>query len=110
MRLVCLLVSAHCLALFVAPGAAQVCEPGFDPAPVMIAHVVAGSKRTVTSLDLLSLRQVYGLSVSPNGARVAYVLGQAEYDSDRYRSALFVADTMVGKIPECLGSAGTPHW
>jgi dipeptidyl aminopeptidase/acylaminoacyl peptidase len=110
MRLVCLLASAHCLALLVAPGAAQVCEPGFDAAPVMIAHVVPASKRMVTSLDLLSLRQVYGLSVSPNGIRVAYVIGQADYDTDRYRSALFVADTVAAKIPKCLGSAGTPHW
>src|SRR5215470_17116265 len=110
MRLVFLLVSAHCLVILVAPGAAQVSEPGFDPAPVTIAHVVPTAKRTVTSLDLLSLRQVYGLSVSPNGTKVAYVVGQTDYDSDRYRSSLFVADTVAGKIPKCLGSAGPPHW
>jgi dipeptidyl aminopeptidase/acylaminoacyl peptidase len=96
--------------MFAAPSAAQVSEPGFDPTPVTIAHVPLASKRMVTSLDLLSLRQVYGLAVSPNGARVAYVVGQAEYDTDRYRSAMFVGNTRAGNSPHCVGSAGTPHW
>src|ERR1700683_321214 len=110
MRMVWLMLCAGCLGSLDKPAFAQLPEPEFDPAPVSISGSTAGSLRTVTSLDLLNIRQVYGVSISPDGTSVAFVVGQADYRSNSYRSGLFVADAVAHEAPKCLGSAGTPHW
>jgi len=110
MRMVWLMLCAVCLGSLDKPAFAQLPEPEFDPAPVSISGATTGSLRTVTSLDLLNIRQVYGVSISPDGTSVAFVVGQADYRSNSYQSALFVADAVSRKAPKCLGSAGTPHW
>jgi len=83
---------------------------GFDPAPVQIPHVAKSVSRPVESMDLLSMRYVQGLAISPDGKYVAFVLGQAVYETNSYRSGLFVVGTAPGSIPLCLGTAGMPHW
>ena len=110
MRLALLLVCAGCLILPVGAAFAQSWDQGFDPVPVRIPGPLNGQTRTVTSLDLLNIRQVYGLSISPDGAKVAFVVGQANYDSNDYRSGLFIAETASGEVLKSLGSAGAPHW
>jgi dipeptidyl aminopeptidase/acylaminoacyl peptidase len=61
-------------------------------------------------MDLLTIRQVYGLSISPDGERAAFVVGQADYESNSYQSGIYVVRTHGADIPKCLGSAGMPHW
>ena len=41
---------------------------------------------------------------------VAFVLGQAVYGTNSYRSGLFVIGTEKGSKPISLGTAGPPHW
>jgi len=61
-------------------------------------------------MDLLNLRDFHGSQISPDGKWVAFVLGQAVYDSNSYRSGLFVVSTEKNSKPISLGSAGPPHW
>ena len=41
---------------------------------------------------------------------MAFVLGQAVYESNSYRTGLFVVGTQEGSKPISLGTAGPPHW
>lgn len=109
MRMVWLVLCTNWLVFLAAPVFAQLPEPGFDPTPVALPRSLPGPTRPVTAHDLLALRQVYGVSISPDGRKVAFVVGQADDTSNRYRSGLFVVSMDSGE-PKCLGSAGTPHW
>jgi dipeptidyl aminopeptidase/acylaminoacyl peptidase len=90
--------------------ARQEAEALFDPTPVTLPQSESGSPRLVTSQDLLSLREVHGASISPDGKWVAFVVGQADFETNSYRSGLFVVRTSGRERPLCLGSAGMPHW
>jgi dipeptidyl aminopeptidase/acylaminoacyl peptidase len=83
---------------------------GFDPAPVEIPSVWPSARRPMTSKDLLSMRDFYGVSISPDGKTVAFVVGQPIYETNSYRSGLFVVGTEPGGNLLCLGSAGPPNW
>jgi dipeptidyl aminopeptidase/acylaminoacyl peptidase len=84
--------------------------PGFDPSPVEIPNVQQSIKHPITSMDLLKLRDFHGSQISPDGKWVVFVLGQAVYESNSYRSGLFIVSTEKGSKPISLGSAGLPHW
>ena len=84
--------------------------PGFDPTPVEIPDIHKTAPRPVTSMDLLTLRDFHGIQISPDGKHVAFVLGQAVYESNSYRSGLFVVGTQEGSKPISLGTAGPPRW
>jgi dipeptidyl aminopeptidase/acylaminoacyl peptidase len=61
-------------------------------------------------MDLLTIRDLHGLQISPDGKSVAFVVGQAVYETNSYRSGLFVVGTSIGSIPVSLGTAGPPRW
>ena len=84
--------------------------PGFDPTPLEIPEIHKTALRPMTSMDLLQLRDLHGIQISPDGKYVAFVLGQAVYESNSYRTGLFVVRTREGSKPISLGSAGPPHW
>jgi dipeptidyl aminopeptidase/acylaminoacyl peptidase len=90
--------------------AQQESGPAFDSSPVVLPQSDSGSPRLVTHKDLLELREIHGLSISPDGKWVAFVVGQADLETNSYRSGLFVVRTSGGESPVCLGSAGLPHW
>ena len=73
--------------------------PGFDPTPVVIPLVARIAPRAITSMDLLTLRDLHGIQISPDGKNVAFVLGQAVYETNSYRSGLFVVGTRKGSEP-----------
>jgi dipeptidyl aminopeptidase/acylaminoacyl peptidase len=87
--------------------------PGFDPTPVAIpsdSERSLRSSRPVSQLDLLTLRDLHGARISPDGKYVAFVVGQAVLARNSYRSGLFVVATQGASRPVCLGSAGPAHW
>jgi dipeptidyl aminopeptidase/acylaminoacyl peptidase len=84
--------------------------PGFDPTPVTIPAPEKAAPHPVTSMDLLSIRDLHGVRISPDGHNVAFVLGQAIYGTNSYRSGLFVVGTEANSVPVSLGSVGPPHW
>lgn len=89
---------------------AQVTAPGFDPAPLEIKPVSKTVPRPITSMDLLTIRDITGTQISPDGKSVAYVVSQAVLDTNGHRTALFVVGTAPGSVPVNLGSAGPPQW
>jgi dipeptidyl aminopeptidase/acylaminoacyl peptidase len=108
----------HGVAIFVvalgccATGAhAQVVEgAGFDRGPVRLDEHVVENGRPVMPMDLLTLRDAKGVSISPDGSAVAFVVGQADYETNGYRSGLFVVATEATSRVRALGTAGMPHW
>jgi len=93
------------------PCSSQVTQgAGFDPSPIQIVTANEGKARAITSLDLLTLRDVHGVSISPDGNYVAVVIGQAVYETNSYRSSLLVVGTKPGSVPVIVGTAGMPHW
>ena len=108
----------------IAAGAQQETEVTFDPTPVALPQSDAGSPRLVTSKDLLLLREIHGASISPDGQWVAFVVGQADYESNGYRSGLFLVQTsgeerhpFLSAPPACRtgvistnGIARQPQW
>jgi dipeptidyl aminopeptidase/acylaminoacyl peptidase len=104
--ILCLLLSNT---IFLA-GAQELNVVGFDPAPVQIPLREARKQRPVTSMDLLEIRDEKGVSISPDGKYVAFVVGQAVYETNNYRSGLYIVATAPGSAPVCLGTAGAPRW
>jgi dipeptidyl aminopeptidase/acylaminoacyl peptidase len=82
----------------------------FDATPVRIPSLERSEPRPVTSMDLLEIRDEKGVSISPDGKYVAFVVGQAAYETNSYRSGLYIVGTAPGSAPVCLGTAGAPHW
>jgi dipeptidyl aminopeptidase/acylaminoacyl peptidase len=60
----------------------------------------------ITVQDLLRLRRIGGLSISPDGQWVAFTLRQPDLKSNGYRTALFVTATSGYGTPMNLGSVG----
>lgn len=90
---------------------------GFDATPLSIPSAKeTGSEsqkaalRPITSMDLLTIRDQKGMAISPDGKRIAFVVGQAVYETNGYRSAVYVVGTEAGSAPVCLGTAGMPRW
>jgi len=79
-------------------------------APLTIPVVQRSNPRRITMSDLLTLRDCEGVSISPNGKYVAFVAGQAVYETNDYRSGLFVASTGDPSSLINLGTAGLPYW
>jgi dipeptidyl aminopeptidase/acylaminoacyl peptidase len=82
---------------------------GFDPTNVEIPNIEKTAPRAITTMDLLRLRDIHGIQISPDGKYVAFVLGQAVYEANSYRSSLFVVGTEKGNKPISLGTAGPPR-
>lgn len=85
-------------------------DPGFDPVPVEIPDIQKTVPRPVTCMDLLTLRDIHDIQISPDGKYVAFVLGQAVYETNHYRTGMFVIGTEKGSKPISLGNAGPPRW
>ena len=78
--------------------------------PVSTSSRKGANLRPITLSDLLTIRDCKGVSISPDGKYVAFVTGQAVYETNDYRSRLFVVSIKPGSVPVDLGSAGLPHW
>ncbi len=105
-------VSVLCFLLssaIVLAGAQEFNAVGFDPAPVRIPSLEKSEPRPVTNMDLLQIRDEKGVSISPDGKYVAFVVGQAVYETNSYRSGLYIVRTAPGSAPACLGTAGAPR-
>jgi dipeptidyl aminopeptidase/acylaminoacyl peptidase len=85
-------------------------DPGFDRVPIEIPSVPKAAPRPVMSMDLLALRDVQGIQISPDGKWVAFVLDQAVYETNHYRSGMFVIGTETGSKAVSLGTAGPLRW
>ncbi len=99
------------LCCFAADVTAQAVEgAGYDPTPVRLDPKPATTVRPVSPMDLVTLRDPKGVSISPDGRQVAFVVGQAELETNSYRSGLYVVPTQGSTYVKVLGTAGMPHW
>ena len=103
--LLLLSIALQCLAL-----AQAGIDPGVDPAALEIPSMSKSAPRPLTSMDLLTLRDIRGLQISPDGKYVAFVLIQAVYETNRYRSGMFVISTEKCSKPVSLGTVGPGRW
>jgi len=71
---------------------------------------VDNTRRPVAELDLLQLRDIRGLSVSPDGRHVAFQLQQANLDTNGYELAWFVSPTSRSESARSVGDGGNPIW
>lgn len=85
-------------------------DAAFDATPLQILSVQKTTPHPVTCMDLLTLRDFNGMQISADGRYVAFVLRQAVYDSNSYRTGMFVMSTAKGSQPVSLGTAGPPGW
>lgn len=85
-------------------------DVGFDATPVVIPRVQETTPRPVTCMDLLTLRDTSGMQISPDGKYIAFVLRQAVYETNSYRTGIFVISTAQGSQPLSLGTAGPARW
>ena len=104
-KLFLLVVALQCFSL-----AESGIDPGFDPEPVEIPTVAKIVPRPLSSMDLLTLSDIRGLQISPDGKYVAFVLIQAVYETNHYRSGMFVISTVKGSKPVSLGTVGPGRW
>jgi dipeptidyl aminopeptidase/acylaminoacyl peptidase len=89
--------------------AAEEFPPIANPLPVLELppHVSSPTRNhDITAQDLLQLRSIGGLSISPDGRWVAFTLRQPDLKSNGYRTALFVTETSGHRQPLNLGSVG----
>ena len=69
----------------------------------------------MTTLDVMQIRDVggqtgdVGLSVSPNGAHLAFEMHQPDLRNDTYRVAWFIASAHQPSAPVNVGDAGDPE-
>jgi dipeptidyl aminopeptidase/acylaminoacyl peptidase len=82
----------------------------FDSTPIELSDVPQSTPRPINSMDLLTIRDLHGVQISPDGKSVAFVVGQAIYETNSYRSGLFVVGTSPSSVPISLGTAGPPRW
>jgi dipeptidyl aminopeptidase/acylaminoacyl peptidase len=98
------------LPLFLTQGQDDRASADFNSPVLKVPVVTKTTPRPITSLDLLTIRDVTGLQISPDGKSVAYVVSQAIYETNNYCTALFVVGADPGSVPINLGRAGSPHW
>lgn len=90
MNVLRVLPAVFLLAIALGEGAAaELIIPGVEPSPV---------KRAVTVDDVMALRKVAALKVSPDGRRYAVFVRQADVANNTYRSAWFVGDLRGGPL------------
>jgi dipeptidyl aminopeptidase/acylaminoacyl peptidase len=80
---------------------------------IRVPHSSSVAQRPVTSMDLLTIRKMggvsgRGLSISPDGLRVAFEVHQADFTSNTYRVAWVVASTSSGHPYVMVGDGGDP--
>ena len=64
------------------------------------------AQQPVTSLDLVKLRDVAGVRISPDGQWVAYQVHQAIVERNSYHAEWFVVGTAPGARPVSVGDGG----
>ncbi len=70
----------------------------------------AVDRHSVTPLDLLRLRDVDGISISPNGSWVIYQVHQAVLETNDYRASWYVVSTAPTSTPVRVGDGGDARW
>ena len=78
-----------------------------------LCSFVAAQNRTYTIEDLLKVRRVGDPQVSPNGKRVAFTIGDVNFDANRVVNQIYVTSIDGGDLKQltsCDRSSSAPRW
>jgi dipeptidyl aminopeptidase/acylaminoacyl peptidase len=73
----------------------------------------AAERRVPTVDDLLNIKSLGGVQISPDGNRVVYTVSEADFDQDAYVTHLWLADAATGttlQLTRGNKSANGPRW
>jgi dipeptidyl aminopeptidase/acylaminoacyl peptidase len=79
----------------------------------LVATTAAAQTRTYTIEDLLKVRRVADPQVSPNGAYVAFTVGDVTYDANRVVNQIYVVSIDGGhpkQLTNAQSSSSAPRW
>ena len=83
-------------------------------AALALVQVTARTASTVPSVDdLISLKRVAGVAISPDGKRVAYGVRETNWEDDRYQTQIWIADVSTGIVKQLTTapkSSTAPAW
>jgi dipeptidyl aminopeptidase/acylaminoacyl peptidase len=82
---------------------------GAPPPSLLGAAPPPGPARSITADDLVALRDIDAVVVSPDGSRVAYLLRRADAERDAYDTGWFVVGAADAGEPVYLGDGGEPQ-
>lgn len=74
---------------------------------------VIGQTRTYTIEDLMKVRRVGDPQISPDGSRVAFTIGDVNYDANRVVNQIYVVSTDGGNLKQLTNaqtSSSAPRW
>lgn len=97
----CCALLAALIATSAAPHAAYAQQRG----PFSIPSVSEGELRRITTDDLARIRDIDSLSLSPDGARFAILVRQADPERNTFQTAWFVGDVAGGSLVQ-VGDGG----
>lgn len=89
-------------------GAAFAQMPHLDGAALRIPAAAPGTPHGAAVDDLMSLRDMHGLTPSPDGRWAATLVNQPDVGANSYRFAWFVVDLRGGRRSANVGDAGEP--
>jgi dipeptidyl aminopeptidase/acylaminoacyl peptidase len=80
---------------------------------LFVSTVVSAQQRTYTIEDLLKVRRVADPQISPDGTRVAFTIGDVNYDANKTVSQIYVVSINGGNLKQLTNgqsSSSSPRW
>jgi dipeptidyl aminopeptidase/acylaminoacyl peptidase len=80
---------------------------------LLLASLAAAQNRTYTIEDLLKVRRVNDPQISPNGRRVAFTIGDVDFNANKIVTQIYVTSIDGGEIKRLTSgesSSSAPRW
>ncbi|HEY6802887.1 MAG TPA: S9 family peptidase [Pyrinomonadaceae bacterium] len=80
---------------------------------LFVSTVVSAQQRTYTIEDLLKVRRVADPQISPDGTRVAFTIGDVNYDANKVVNQIYVVSINGGNLKQLTNgqtSSSSPRW
>ena len=81
--------------------------------PLLLSLAITAQIRVPTVDDLLNVKSAGGVQISPDGARVAYIVSETDWKQDAYVDQLWIAEVKSGRTYQLTRgekSCNNPNW
>ncbi len=81
--------------------------------PLLLSLAITAQIRVPTVDDLLNVKSAGGVQISPDGARVAYIVSETDWKQDAYVDHLWIAEVKSGRTYQLTRgekSCNNPNW
>ncbi len=81
--------------------------------PLLLSLAITAQIRVPTVDDLLNVKSAGGVQISPDGARVAYIVSETDWKQDVYVDQLWIAEVKSGRTYQLTRgekSCNNPNW